>query len=409
MTKAAGKKIRVPKLLHHKASGQAFVLLHGRHKYLGKWGAPETEIAYHTLMAEYTANGGHIAPPPAEITCLELVNLYWQHVTEYYRKPDGTPTSQQHIINNSLKPLKNVYGQKPAVEFGPNLLRGIRQSWIAAGLARKTVNDYTAEVRRMFKWAVSYEMIPESVFAALKTLDGLRAGRSEVKETAPVLPVADEDVERVKKQAQRPVVALIDLQLLTGARPGELVNIRPCDIDTSGPVWIANIQKHKTAHHGRERFLFFGPKAQQVLRPFMLRPKTSFLFSPKEAEAERYAKCGTHRSKGQKPKPRMTSRTLGDCYTVSSYRRAIEYACKNAAKETAEKAGRKGDKDYIEELTNKYLWNPYRLRHNAATQVRHRYGLEAAQVLLGHAHADVTQVYAERDIEKARSIAAEIG
>lgn len=388
MTQTSSKRIRTPKLCHHKATGQAFVLLNGRHKYLGKWGAPETEIEYHTLMAEYRANGGRITPPPSDITCLELVNLYWQHVTQYYRKPDGTPTSQQHIINNSLKPVKEVYGQRPAVQFGPNLLRGIRQCWISGKLARKTVNDYTAEIKRMFKWAVSYEMIPESVYSALNTLDGLRAGRSEVKETAPVLPVADDDIKKAKEKAPGPVVALIDLQLLTGARPGELVSLRPCDIDTSGPVWIANIRDHKTAHRGRERVLFFGPKAQAVLRPFMLRPTESFLFSPKEAEAERYGKCEVHRRPDQKPKPRKTDRTLGDCYTVSSYRRAIEYACEKA------------------EIT---VWNPYRLRHNAATEVRRLYGLEAAQVLLGHAHADVTQVYAERDIEKARSIAAEIG
>ena len=37
-----------------------------------------------------------------------------------------------------------------------------------------------------------------------------------------------------------------------------------------------------------------------------------------------------------------------------------------------------------------------------ATEVRKRYGLKAAQVTLGHATADVTQVYAERDLELAR-------
>jgi hypothetical protein len=35
----------------------------------------------------------------------------------------------------------------------------------------------------------------------------------------------------------------------------------------------------------------------------------------------------------------------------------------------------------------------HRLRHNFATNVRKRFGLEAAQVVLGHNKADVTQVY----------------
>ncbi len=38
-------------------------------------------------------------------------------------------------------------------------------------------------------------------------------------------------------------------------------------------------------------------------------------------------------------------------------------------------------------------WMPLQLRHTAATVVRSRFGLEAAQVVLGHARADVTQVY----------------
>jgi integrase len=35
--------------------------------------------------------------------------------------------------------------------------------------------------------------------------------------------------------------------------------------------------------------------------------------------------------------------------------------------------------------------------------------LEAAQVLLGHSRADVTQIYAERNTELASRVAAKIG
>ena len=37
-----------------------------------------------------------------------------------------------------------------------------------------------------------------------------------------------------------------------------------------------------------------------------------------------------------------------------------------------------------------HRWSPNRLRHSAATAIRQRFGLEAAQVPLGHASADVT-------------------
>jgi hypothetical protein len=40
---------------------------------------------------------------------------------------------------------------------------------------------------------------------------------------------------------------------------------------------------------------------------------------------------------------------------------------------------------------------------------RRRFGLEAAQVILGHAKADTTQIYAERDAALAVEVARKIG
>ncbi len=55
-------------------------------------------------------------------------------------------------------------------------------------------------------------------------------------------------------------------------------------------------------------------------------------------------------------------------------------------------------------------WHPHQLRHNYATDVRRRYGLEAAQILLGHSSALVTEaVYAERDLTKTMTIVRQIG
>ena len=54
-------------------------------------------------------------------------------------------------------------------------------------------------------------------------------------------------------------------------------------------------------------------------------------------------------------------------------------------------------------------WKPHQARHSVATRVRARFGLEAAGVYLGHARADVTEVYAERDLSLAISVAEAIG
>ena len=160
-------------------------------------------------------------------------------------------------------------------------------------------------------------------------------------------------------------------------------------VDTAGRVWTATIAEHKTAYHGRERVIYFGPQAQSIVRQFIAgRPVDTYLFSPREAEAERAARAPTHRRPGQRRARRQTDRRLGDRYTTDSYRRAIARACEAAG---------------IDQ------WSPHRLRHSFGTAVRRQFGLEAAQLLLGHARADITQLYAEVNHAKALEVAAKVG
>jgi integrase len=55
------------------------------------------------------------------------------------------------------------------------------------------------------------------------------------------------------------------------------------------------------------------------------------------------------------------------------------------------------------------IWHPNQLRHSFATLVRKTHGLDAAQVLLGHASAEVTEIYAEADRARAQRIICEVG
>jgi integrase len=112
------------------------------------------------------------------------------------------------------------------------------------------------------------------------------------------------------------------------------------------------------------------------------------LFSPIEAEQERHLEAVSHRRIGQETTIALTNRKLGIAYSTQSYRKAIHRACKKAGVES---------------------WSPNQLRHTAATQIRAEFGLEAAQVILGHSKADVTQVYAERDMALAVKVISEVG
>jgi site-specific recombinase XerC len=63
----------------------------------------------------------------------------------------------------------------------------------------------------------------------------------------------------------------------------------------------------------------------------------------------------------------------------------------------------------LDEWQSQNRWSPNQLRHTAATEIRRQFGLEAAQVTLGHSNANVTQIYAERDLSKAAEIMRQVG
>ena len=68
---------------------------------------------------------------------------------------------------------------------------------------------------------------------------GRRTGdRGEVRESDPVRPVAECHARAVLPYVLPPVAAMVELQLLTGMRPGEVCRMRPCDMDTTGAAWV---------------------------------------------------------------------------------------------------------------------------------------------------------------------------
>jgi integrase len=76
-----------------------------------------------------------------------------------------------------------------------------------------------------------------------------------------------------------------------------------------------------------------------------------------------------------------------------------ERAAENPAKRRAARAAWRAE----------HVWSPGQLRHNAATSLRKQFGLEAAQVILGHRTLTVTQVYAEKNVEAAMKVMAQVG
>jgi integrase len=386
----------VPSYCRHSASGQALVTLDGRDIYLGRHGTAKSRAEYDRLIAEWLAAGRRLPVDPQAVTVAEIFAAFRRHAKTYYRSAEGAVSTEFRNISEAMRPVLKLYGRSPAIEFGPLRLKTVIQDMITAGHVRTAINRNLSRIKSVFKWAVGNELIPASVHHGLSAISGLRAGRSEAKESDRVLPVSQADVDATLARLSPTVGAVVRIQLLTGARPGEICAMRTADIDTSSPVWAYKPQHHKTEHHGHQRTIHIGPKAQEVLLPF-LKPLNAeaYIFSPKVAEAERRAalhearksplSCGNVPGSNRQAKPK---RQPGDQYTVETYRRAIARACKAA-----------GVKH----------WFPHRLRHSAATGIRRQFGLEAARTALGHKTVAVTEIYAERDSARAAEIAGAVG
>jgi len=410
------------------ANDLAFVEIDGRRHYLGPYDTAASRERYRRLVAEWEAAGGFLPAAPEEISVVEVANHFMKWARGYYVK-HGKVTDEPENIALAIRPLLRLYGRTKATDFGPRALKAVRQAMVEKGWVRKHINRQVDRIKRMFKWAVAEELVPPGVYEGLRAVAGLKYGRCGARDNPPVQPVPENLIEPVKRHVSRQVAAMIDLQLLTGARPGEIVQLRPCDIDRTGPTWTYRPPEHKTEHHGHERVIFLGPKAQQVLSAFLLRPQDAHCFSPAEAEEERRQalaarrktplSCGNRPGSNRRAKP---GRKPGDHYTVDSYRRAIDRGLESAFPPPGDLAKREDEtqKQYRARLTQKqeaelkdwrraHHWHPHQLRHNYVTNVRREFGLEAAQVLLGQTKADVTQVQAERDTTRAATVAAKIG
>jgi integrase len=375
----------------HRSTGRAYVRLNGRMIYLGPWKSAESRAEYDRVLREYLAHGRRTGSTvQGDWSVEEIIAAYLPYVEGYYVK-DGRPTSEQASIKAALAPVRRLYAATPAASFGPAALRSVRQVFIDAGHVRKSVNRHVNRIRQLFKWAVSQELVPAAVLTGLQAVAGLKRGRCDAPDGAPVRPVNDTCVDAVKPHVSRQVWALIELQRLTGMRSGEAVTMRGCDLDTTGALWLYRPASHKTEHYGHERVIELGPKAQAVVTPFLKPDLQAYLFSPAdavvEARATRAASRKTPRNCGNRPglnRKRKPRKSPGARYTAASYGRAIALACIKA---------------------NVPHWHPHQLRHSFATRIRREHGLEAARVMLGHRSATITATYAELDRAKACEIA----
>ena len=407
------KSGKVPSYCHHRPSGRAVVYLDRKPTYLGPYGSPGSYEKYEREIAEWrnrrlTGATELSALRPDQLnsfTISELILAYFKFAEKYYVTSDGEQTKEFTEMKFALRPLRKLYGRTLVRDFGPRALKAVRQHMVDSGeLSRKVINRRINRIRRAFRWAVSEERAPQGAYEALRSVEGLKFGRTQARETERIKPVPQPYVDAVVEVVSPPIATMIRVQQLAAMRPCEVVEMRACDIDMSGDVWLFEPFHHKNRWRGHDRHIALGPVAQDLIKPFLKLNTQAFLFSPREAELWRNAQrrknrktpmTPSQRARKPKKKPKRDKRC---CYDVDAYRKAITYGIK--------KANRQRERIGEPELPH---WCPLQRRHSRATEIRKRYGIEAAQVTLGHTKADVTQIYAERDLAVAVQIAREIG
>jgi integrase len=283
------------------------------------------------------------------VTVHELADLYQALANEYYRTTDTK--GQAYNVRCMLRPLREAASDQYADELDWQALTEHVQHYLAHSgrMARQTVNSTIADMRTMLRWAAKKRFIPASALEASKCVDHLKRGRSAAYETEPIKPATEEQVKTVAPYAGPVVEAMLWTQWHCGARPGEITIMRPCDIVEDGDAWIYRPSRHKTEHHGKDRVIYLGPKAQAWVRPWLegCAPE-AYLFSPQVSEGQRratqrrkrksYDSCGNRPGTNRKIDPK---RRPAERYTTNSYAEAVRYACYAAVPLPADLAPRK--------------------------------------------------------------------
>ena len=397
---------QLPQMRLHKRSGTARVRIGRLEIQLGRWGSAEArkrylEVIQDLIRQDDLGAGRGLRPAPARgephdeqpasrddssgtddavspvascdpeallrdgYSIAEICVAYLRWAEKNYLRSDGKPSSTIGNCTMGVRALRPYFGLA-AADFGPRLLRKLRDDLVGQPSRRKgadgkrlpkprkTINRTIGNVCRIFKWAVSMELVPPEVHQALMTVESLRKGRTTAPELPKVRAVSDEIIEQTLAHLPHVVADMVRIQRLLGCRPSEVCNLRPTDVDQTRDVWTYEPERHKNAWRDDERRISIGPKAQAILQKYLKRPSARPFFVPAESESERNASrrlkrespmTPSQRARRQKPKRRLDPNKP---YTDDTYRRAIERAC--------EKAGVP-------------KWNPNQLRHSRMVTV----------------------------------------
>jgi integrase len=300
--------------------------------------------------------------PTKPCTSLSDVLNHWHaHAERYYRRRDGSHTREHQNYRAVLDRFEAFAGCAcEASKINRHQVRAWLDQLAAEKLTRGYINACLRKLRTVVRWCADHELVPIAVVADLSLVRSLQAFRSPAIEAQPVPAVSLDSVQAVMPFLPRWARDVVQLLMLTAARPGEILAARSGEVHLEPKPALVPVQ-HKNAHRGHPRVIPLNEKAMTIVertwRPFL---PTSLLFP-----SLRTGKV-------------MSNTTLGA---------AIDRAAKRAGVPT---------------------FNPNQIRHTSAQRVRKAAGLDAAAALLGHKHVSTTEIYAPTTNNDQARLAAEV-
>ena len=354
-------------------------------------------------LARWLSNGRSFPEldAPASVTVRELVERWQEHVRRKHGPAWFSKSGTR--AHYAAQTLVELFGTAVVADFGPRRLKAVRQSMLSGGrLCRREINARVNYVKAIFRWGASEELVPPGVWHGVHAVEALGAREFGARENPTRNDVAWWVVEATLPFVPFPLDAVVMLLWLTGARPSEILGLRPRDFDRSSDddLWTVKLVDHKTAHHGKPRVLAFTSEAQAILAPFLLgRPQDRRLFRPVEALAALHA-----RRRGEALPPSYLAkvradleRMPGELYEHRALRRAVVRAvgCANPHR--------------VGGAPDVPCWTPHQLRHALGTRVARALGRDAAQTALGHATPRTTERYTHAHEERVKDIFRKLG
>lgn len=281
---------------------------------------------------------------PTTQTVKALVDAYIE------RNPDA-----QELAVAAARQWANVHGAMALPRYGAPELLAFRDKMDAeGGNTRETVNRKLAYIKNIAKWGVTQRLCPAEILPSLDSVPNLVRGKSISPDGKGREPCSIEEFNAALDMLKGPMHDALYIIRCTGARPTEILDLMPEEINTTVDPWMVTKIEHKTEHKGKSRFFGLPQEAVEAILPYM---------------------------PGQPGTPLLTVK--GKVITERKLRDAVTRACKKAG---------------IERFV------PYDLRHLRNTEVRAEGGIKMAQANAGHSSEKMTENYT-REAAKAEALA----